>query len=82
MFFTKFSAAVAWLTVVFSVLQIVLGFAMATLGSPESAREIFGSRGTGRAIDQGMIWLVVGLALGMVSEISGMIANKSGEQRE
>jgi hypothetical protein len=79
MFFTKFSAGVAWLTVILSVFQIVVGIAIATLGSPETARDIFGSRGTGRAIDQGMIWLVVGLALGMVSEMSRAIVEKPGE---
>lgn len=76
MFFTKFAAIIAGLTVIFSALQVVLGIALATLGSPEMAKEILGGRTTGRAIDQGMLWLVVGLALGTISEISYAVAQK------
>jgi hypothetical protein len=77
MFFTKFGAIIAGLTVVCSLFQIVVGFAVAIFGSPEMAAGILGGRTTGRAINQGMLWLVVGLALGMLAEISRSVAASS-----
>ena len=79
MFFTRVGQVVAWLTFVLGTFQVFLGFVGAATvdtvqGRAEFARRYLGSNTTGSAIDNGQMLLVVGIALGILVEISLHIA--------
>lgn len=68
MFFTKVGQVIAWLAFVFGLLRAGMGIVLALNGIP-SARYL-GSASTGEAIDQGVIIMAIGVALGVLYEIS------------
>lgn len=76
MIFTKAGREIAWLAVAFGGLRIALGFGLAG-GNAEAARLYLGSATTGEAIDQGLMLVVFGIALGILTEISRSVAAKS-----
>lgn len=73
MFFTKLGLAIAWLLVILGALQVVLVFAI----DPDMAPRYFGSRTLGQALDRGVLCILLGIAAGMVSEISKAVASRS-----
>ena len=76
MFFTKAGQVIAWLAVVFGGLRIALGFGLAG-GNPAAAQRYLGSATTGDAIDQGLMLVVFGIAIGILTDISRSVAAKS-----
>ena len=76
MFFTKAGRVIAWLAVAFGGLRIALGFGLAG-GNPAAAQRYLGSATTGDAIDQGLMLVVFGIAIGILTDISRSVASKS-----
>lgn len=77
MFFTKLGLAIAWLLVIVGGLQVMIALSI----DPALAPRYFGSKTLGQAIDRGALYFLVGIAAGMVSEISRSVAAKV-EKRE
>ncbi|BCG85136.1 hypothetical protein MesoLj113c_12460 [Mesorhizobium sp. 113-3-9] len=77
MIFTKLGLAIAWLLVVVSGLRVVAAFAIAYTTGQATAPRYFGSKTTGEVIDQGLIYLLIGVAVGIVAEISRSVAVKA-----
>lgn len=77
MFFTRVGMIVAWLVCAFGVMRIApaLAVLLAPESFPNSARFIGG--GTGEAIDKGLLAIVVGIALGVLVEISQSLRSPS-----
>lgn len=67
---------IAWAMVVLGGLRVGIGFYVAkTFTDPEAyaaatARYI-GSKTSGEAIDQGLVWIAVGIAFGLLARIAG-----------
>lgn len=76
MIFTKVGRVIAWLAVAFGGLRIALGFGLAG-GSAEAAQRYLGSATTGEAIDQGLMLVVFGIAIGILTDISRSVMAKS-----
>ncbi|TIL40239.1 hypothetical protein [Mesorhizobium sp.] len=80
MFFTKLGQVIAWLLVIVGGSQAMLAFAVAfTTG--QSPR-YFGSKPTGEAIDAGMLYVLIGVAVGIVAEISRSVAAKAEVKKQ
>ena len=77
MFFTKIGRIAAWLAFIGGVLRIGMGvlLAQSTAHDPAAAaRRYLGTQTTGEAIDQGLVVLVIAIALGILTEISRSVA--------
>lgn len=81
MFFTKIGKILAHLLFWLGLLRVGMGFLFA-VGTPDmennraAARHFLGAANTGEAINEGMIAILVGIALGILAEIS---ARRSAE---
>jgi hypothetical protein len=67
---------IAWLAVVVGGGRIITGFSLAGSGDPASIARYLGSDTTGEAIDQGLMLVVFGVALGILTEISKAAAGR------
>ncbi|SIT58173.1 hypothetical protein BQ8794_50275 [Mesorhizobium prunaredense] len=45
-------------------LRVAMGFAIAFLSDQSKSPRYFGTRSTGKTIDDGLVWLMIGAALG------------------
>ena len=81
MIFTKLGLAIAWLLVVVSGLRVVAAFAIAYTGQTTAPR-YFGSKTTGEVIDQGLFLLLIGVAVGIVAEISRSVSVKTEVRKQ
>lgn len=77
MFFTKLGLVIAWLLVIVSGFRVVLALAIATTTGQNVSPRYLGSSSTGEAIDQGMLCFLIGVAVGIVAEISRSVAAKA-----
>lgn len=71
-FFTKFGLAIAWLLVIVGGLQVALALAI----DPDLAPRYLGGRTPGQALDRGVLYCLIGIAAGMVAEISKSVASR------
>lgn len=67
MIFIRLAQVVAWLGLFLGAARIALGFVVAS--SPEMQARYLGSATSGEAIDQGILWVVAAIAIGVLSEI-------------
>lgn len=74
MIFTRAGRVLAWLLAAFGTLHAALGFIIASMDDPaeqsRAALEYLGRGTTGEAIDQGLYVAFIGVALGILAEIS------------
>ncbi|UDL88115.1 hypothetical protein LGH82_23565 [Mesorhizobium sp. PAMC28654] len=78
MFFTKLALVIAWLLVILGGLQVALAFSI----DPTMAPRYFGSRTLGQAIDRGVLCFLIGIAGGVVAEISKSVAAKAEVKKQ
>ena len=76
MFFTKLGRVIAWLLVIVGSLRVAQGFAIAFTTGQAMAPRYLGSKTTGEAIDAGLLYILIGVVVGIVAEISRSIAAK------
>ncbi|MER8368039.1 hypothetical protein [Mesorhizobium sp. M1378] len=76
MFFTKLGRVIAWLLVILGGFRAVLAFAIATTDQTMGPRYL-GSSSTGHAIDMSLLCVLIGVAVGMMAEISRSVAAKT-----
>ncbi|MER8970947.1 MULTISPECIES: hypothetical protein [unclassified Mesorhizobium] len=76
MFFTKLGRVIAWVLVILGGFRAVLAFTIAFTTDQTMAPRYLGSSSTGEAIDKGLLYFLVGVAVGMVAEISRSVAVK------
>ena len=72
MLFTHLGRAIAILALLFGAFSIVLGFMIAneSLGPYEATVLRYGVKSSGQLIDRGLYTIVVGVAFGVITEIS------------
>lgn len=81
MFFTNAGRIVAWLSVALGAVQIGLGLLVASSPDPTAAaRRYLGSEYSGVAIDEGLLAIVFGIGLGILTEISRSLASNKTER--
>ena len=80
MFFTKAGRVVAWLALTFGIARIAIALIVIQSGDPSLVPRYLGSGTTGQAIDQGFYVLIFGIVLGVLTDISRSLANKSQDQ--
>lgn len=68
---------IAWLAVALGGLRVALGFGLAIGGDQAAAHRYIGSGTTGDAINEGMLLLALGIALGILTDISRSVAGRS-----
>jgi hypothetical protein len=84
MFFTKIGKILAHLMFWLGLLRVAMGFLFA-LGAPDmesnraAARHFLSAATTGEAINEGMIAILVGVAFGILAEISARLSADSGQ---
>ena len=82
MFFTRIGRGLAVLAMIFGILKVVMGFAIASgaisLASGKSAlsRYFPGYSSTGELIDAGLYMVIFSFALGILTEISYAVRSK------
>lgn len=75
--FTKMGLIVAWFLFVGGVAQVIIGLIGAFSGDPAAFAAVFYTSGTtGDAIDEGTFYIGVGIAFGILVEISKGISKK------
>ena len=60
-----------------NAVTMTAAFAIAYTTGQATAPRYFGSKTTGEVIDQGLIYLLIGVAVGIVAEISRSVAVKA-----
>jgi chromate transport protein ChrA len=75
MFFIRFGAVIAWFCTILGSIRVILGFLMAfnSISSEQmkaAARQYLAAPTTGEAINEGMIMVVFGVALGLLVQIA------------
>ena len=80
MFFTKIARIFAQILFGFSVLRLVTGFMVAFTANDNAAMSAryLGTANSGEAINQGFLWLFAAVALGVMTEISKLLSERSG----
>lgn len=77
MFFTKAGKVMAWLLVVSGGAGLMLGYAIRYGDDPTLAAEVLRGRSANSLIKSATDWLVMGLGLGILAEISRTLASSS-----
>lgn len=70
MLFTRLGQLVAWLAVLFGVLRAGMGFGIASSDNYQALAARYLGSSTGEAINQGLVILVVGIGVGILTDIS------------
>jgi len=71
MIFTTIARIIAWLMSLFGALLAAMGFYLAFSSMPRAAvSNYIGSQTTGEVIDKGVLIFAVGIALGVLTDIS------------
>lgn len=76
-FFTMLGRIVAWLLLVFGCLRVALAVAVVSTTGESTYERYLGSSTTGEAIDGGLLYIVLGIALGVIAEISRSVAART-----
>ena len=77
MFFTMAGRIVAWLACVFGALQVIGGVYLAQFDNfRDLAMRYLGTPTTGKAIDQGVMLLVFGIGIGILTDISRSVKTR------
>lgn len=80
MFYTRVGSFFAAAIFVLAIFQIVIGIGLATSeNSPEAIARLLGTRTTGQAIDRGIYGVILGVGLGILTEISKNV-RRDGEK--
>jgi hypothetical protein len=66
--FTKLAFVLAYLIATLGVFRIIIGFSV--VGAPDAAARYLGTTDTGLAIDRGIYYVLIAVALGVIAEIS------------
>lgn len=82
MIFTKLGLAIAWLLVILSSFRVAAAFAFAYTTGQATAPRYFGSKTTGEVIEQGLLLLLIGVAMGIVAEISRSVSVKAEVRKQ
>ncbi|TIN70478.1 MAG: hypothetical protein E5Y30_15835 [Mesorhizobium sp.] len=77
MFFTKLARVIAWVFVIFGGLRAAVGFTAAFTENPALVARYLGSGSVGENIDKGVLYFLIGVAAGMVADISRSIAART-----
>lgn len=77
MFFTKLARVIAWVFVILGGFRAVLAFTIAFTNNQALAPRYLGSSSTGEAIDKGLLYFLIGVAVGVVADISRSVAAKT-----
>lgn len=78
MFFTLLGTVRAWLALVLGTMRLVPGLVVAWSETPPPALvKLLGSGTSGQAIDQGLVVLLVAVALGTLTEISRSVRRRA-----
>ena len=74
-FYTKVGSFIAAAIFILAIFQIMMGLGFATSdNTPEAIARYLGTRTTGQAIDRGIYGVILGVALGILTEISRKIS--------
>lgn len=76
MFFTRVGLIIAWLLVILGIARAAMGFYLANASDPALISRYLGSHTTGEAIDRGILYVLMGVSIGIVAEISRSVAAK------
>jgi hypothetical protein len=76
MVFTNLGRIIAWLLVIVGSLRAGSALLFTSMTGEAMYPRYFGSKTTGEVIDAGMMYIMVGVAVGMLAEISRSIAAK------
>lgn len=82
MFFTKLGRVIAWLLVIVGSFRAVLAFAIAFTTGQNTSPMYLGSKTTGEVIDAGILYVLIGVVVGMVAEISRSVAAKAEVKKQ
>lgn len=74
MFFTRVGSVLAKLVFGLGVFAVILAIGLMLIGEDVLTRRYLGSKTIGQSLDQGMYMMLVGIALGILSEISKNVA--------
>lgn len=77
MFFTNFARVIAWFLVLGGGLRAGVAFASILENNPYIATRYLGTDKAGEAADKGLLYLMVGVFIGVVAEISRSLAAKA-----
>lgn len=78
MIFTKAGRVISVIAVIFGMLRIVLGISAANSSDPNAfAARYIGSVTSGEAIDQGIEYLLFGVVLGVLTDISKAVGRNN-----
>lgn len=87
MFFTRIGKFIAHLLFWMALIRVGMGFLLA-FGTPDmennraAARSLLGTATTGEAINEGMLGILVAVALGILCEISAKIVKPAKDSAE
>ncbi|MFA6155057.1 hypothetical protein [Mesorhizobium sp.] len=76
MFFTKFGLVIAWLLLTVGTFRVGTAFYIAYTMQTNMAPRYLGSKTTGEVIDAGLLYILIGVALGVLVEISRSLVPK------
>jgi hypothetical protein len=87
MLFTWLGKIAAWLAVLLGSLRIGMGLFVASIDDPEQyafavKRYLGSASSSGEAIDRGINVIVIGIALGVLTEISSTLSKRRNRQQD
>lgn len=82
MFFTKLGRVIAWLMVIVGSFRMVLALAIIFTTGQNMSPRYLGSKTTGEVIDASLLYILIGVAVGVVAEISRSVAAKMEVKKE
>jgi len=81
MFFTRAGRIVAWLAIILGGIRIATAILVLMTDDPSAAAPmILGSKSIGQAINQGLYAAIIGIVVGVLTDISRSVANTTGTQ--
>lgn len=75
MIFVRMGQVIAWLLIIAGVLGALMGFIVASNATDPAAFEVMqrrylGSTSPGASMDRGFLWIIIGVALGLLARIA------------
>ncbi|MGQ4274968.1 hypothetical protein [Terrihabitans sp. B22-R8] len=74
MFFTSIGRVLAYILFALGAMRTGMGLYVAINGTAADVQRYIGSGTTGEAIDQGLMYLMAGVVLGVITEISRSVS--------